>query len=71
MSGSKLRAELNRRYPHIPVILMSGHAGELAPETELDGQLLRKPYTLAKLTGTVRSMLDRAPGDLPELNRAP
>jgi CheY-like chemotaxis protein len=71
MSGSKLRAELNRRYPNIPVILLSGHAGELAPETELGGQFLRKPYTLAKLTSTVRSMLDRAPGEQSELNRGP
>jgi PAS domain S-box-containing protein len=62
MSGSKLRAELNRRYPNIPVILMSGHTGELAPEAELGGQFLFKPYTLARLTNTVRSALDRAPG---------
>ena len=63
MSGTKLRAELCRRYPDIPVVLMSGHAAELAPETELGEQYLRKPYTLGQLTNLVRSTLDRSPAE--------
>ena len=51
---------LDRRYPHIPVILMSGHGAEQLPATEIGAPYLRKPYTLATLTHAVRATLDRA-----------
>jgi signal transduction histidine kinase/ActR/RegA family two-component response regulator len=58
MTGTELAAEVRRRFPHIPVMFVTGYVGE-AGETEdlLGGELLRKPFTVAALADTVAAAL--------------
>jgi CheY-like chemotaxis protein len=61
MSGAELVAHLRRWYPNIRVLFMSGYSsravetfGAIVPNTDL----LVKPFDLARLIRTVRSVLD-------------
>jgi len=63
LSGLEVLAELRRRDPALPVVLVSGHTqaellgGGAAPRPDA---FLRKPFELADLARTVRSLLARA-----------
>ncbi|MGD8519002.1 MAG: response regulator, partial [Anaerolineae bacterium] len=61
MNGTELAEGLQRQYPDIRVLYMSGYAGEeieqnsaLAP----DASFLSKPFSIAELTQKVRLILD-------------
>jgi PAS domain S-box-containing protein len=58
MSGIELAAEIDRRYPDLPVILTSGYSDALAADGTEGRELLRKPYTLADLARTVHRITD-------------
>jgi CheY-like chemotaxis protein len=59
MSGPELAAELLRRRPALPVILMSGYPNQ-APGGAGGCAFLPKPFNPASLASTVRRELDRA-----------
>ncbi len=55
IDGLKLAAELQSRYPRIPVLLTTGYARRIA--SELPHRVLRKPYDLIKLDETVHQAI--------------
>ena len=58
MTGTELAAEVRRRYPHVPVLFVTGYVGEAGDADELiGGELLRKPFTVAALANAVESAL--------------
>jgi PAS domain S-box-containing protein len=71
MSGIELAEAVNRRYPDIPVLFVSGHLDEqVAGRTPLpsDAQLLPKPFTPDELSAWVRRAL--TPRSAPAARRA-
>lgn len=62
MSGQEVLQYLNRHYPGLPVIVMSGHAREVL-QRQLPGQsyagFLAKPYRLSVLLREVRRVLHK------------
>ena len=54
MSGGQLSEEIARRWPSLPVLLMSGYAKEL---DRTDARILQKPFTIAQLLATVQEAL--------------
>jgi two-component system cell cycle sensor histidine kinase/response regulator CckA len=65
MSGRDLAAEFERLCPHARVLLMSGHAEELARSGRLDDdtRCLVKPFTVRTLLSRVRELLGTTPLD--------
>ena len=63
VSGGQLAAQLREAKPGLKVIYMSGYPGEVAGRGGLDlhegVNFLQKPFTVAKLTETIRACLDR------------
>jgi two-component system cell cycle sensor histidine kinase/response regulator CckA len=61
MSGRQLAAEFEGLCPHARVLLMSGHAEQLARSepTGTDRKCLVKPFSVRTLLGRVRELLDR------------
>ena len=58
MTGTELAAEIRGRYPHVPVMFVTGYVGEAGDADELiGGELLRKPFTVAALANAVESAL--------------
>jgi PAS domain S-box-containing protein len=57
LDGVALAAEIQRRFPAIPIVLTSGYAKALGGRHGLP--ILRKPYQLAALAQTIRENLDR------------
>ena len=60
MSGPELALRIHTRYPHIPVLFVSGWAGGLAQRAVLDEMrwtFLAKPYNPDTLVRTARGML--------------
>ncbi|GAA0675855.1 PAS domain S-box-containing protein [Sphingomonas insulae] len=49
MSGIELAQEIERRLPHIPVVLTSGYSSVLAEQDSHAFELLQKPYSLEEL----------------------
>ena len=63
MTGPEMIASLPDRFRAIPVIFVTGYAGETAGTAMFEGhQLLRKPYTLAGLTQALSEAASRLPG---------
>lgn len=60
MPGEKVLVELGRRYPHIPVVVVSGNRG---PSLTLDGAkaVLAKPVAREALMGTLERLLPVGP----------
>lgn len=58
LSGVQLARRLNRRWPHLPVVLVSGFSDELAMGYGGQYELLRKPFTRGALLGSLRRHLD-------------
>jgi len=67
LSGRALRDEVSTHRPGIPVLYISGYAGEdRTRELLKDGAaFLAKPFTAAALAQKVREALTAAGGDLP------
>lgn len=60
LSGWVVLGELKRRRPHLPVVLVSGHAfGELSPSRRpvMPDAFLKKPFQLGEFGDTVRRLL--------------
>ena len=55
MDGRELALELARRYPHLPVVLISGVY--LGGSGDLPGPVLPKPFTPTALAARVREVL--------------
>ena len=62
MLGPSLAAEMQRRFPNVPVVFMSGHSDEIVRGGLLDPAtpFLAKPFTPAQLALKVRETLDLA-----------
>jgi CheY-like chemotaxis protein len=63
MSGRELSVEFRRRFPGLPIIIMSGYTGETYPALEALPEgvgYLEKPFSLADLRNRVRESLDEA-----------
>jgi signal transduction histidine kinase len=65
MDGPELADLLRRRYPAIPVLLMSGQASDEAVDPEpgsVKGMFLQKPFSPDELAAKVRALLDERLG---------
>jgi len=62
LSGVQLARRLNRRWPELPIVLVSGFSDELAIGYGSQYELLRKPFTRGALINSLERHLD---GPLP------
>lgn len=63
MTGPEMIAALPDQYKSIPVVFVTGYAGDITDNRMFEGHLLlRKPYTLAALRKTIRDAATRLPG---------
>lgn len=63
MSGPALAAYVVEHYPEIKIVYVSGYTDDSLIRhgvCEADVTLVMKPFTLAKITGTARAVLDGA-----------
>lgn len=60
LSGVQLARRLNRRWPKLPVVLVSGFSDELATGYGGQYELLRKPFTRGALLDSLQRHLDRS-----------
>ena len=60
MNGVELAGEIRKRRPNIPVVLTSGYSEVLAAEGTHGFDLLRKPYSVADLSRTLRRAIQDA-----------
>lgn len=58
LSGVQLARRLNRRWPSLPIVLVSGFSEELAAGYGAQYELLRKPFTRGALLDTLQRHLD-------------
>jgi CheY-like chemotaxis protein len=58
LSGVQLARRLNRRWPKLPVVLVSGFSEELASGYGGQYELLRKPFTRGALLESLQRHLD-------------
>ncbi|MET0376784.1 MAG: response regulator [Rhizorhabdus sp.] len=58
LSGVQLARRLNRRWPQLPIVLVSGFSEELAAGYGGQYELLRKPFTRGALLDTLQRHLD-------------
>lgn len=71
MTGPEMIGSLPTRFRSIPVIFVTGYAGETADADMFRGhQLLRKPYTLAALTQALTQAATGLPGSAANAARA-
>jgi PAS domain S-box-containing protein len=64
MSGRDMVDRIREEWPEIPVLFVSGYAGDTVLDHGVSGEqvtFLAKPFTLDELLGCVRSMLDVTP----------
>ena len=58
MTGAELATAIRRRGSNVPILFVTGYAGD--SETDLgEGDLLRKPFTVSALSDAVASALSR------------
>ena len=63
MTGVELAREVDRRFPGLNVLFVTGYVGEAGTLDELGGRdLLRKPFTVAQLAAAVEKALLRPNG---------
>ena len=73
MSGIDLAAGLRAAFPHLPVLVMSGHVGDPAQQAALSAgkyAFLPKPFSLPGLLLRLREVLDSRPSP-PDLELSP
>lgn len=58
LSGVQLARRLNRRWPDLPIVLVSGFSDELAMGYGSQYELLRKPFTRGALIDILQRHLD-------------
>jgi CheY-like chemotaxis protein len=58
LSGVQLARRLNRRWPDLPIVLVSGFSEELATGYGSQYELLRKPFTRGALLDILQRHLD-------------
>lgn len=58
LSGVQLARRLNRRWPELPIVLVSGYSDELALGYGSQYELLRKPFTRGALLDCLQRHLD-------------
>lgn len=58
LSGVQLARRLNRRWPDLPIVLVSGFSEELASGYGAQYELLRKPFTRGALLDVLQRHLD-------------
>jgi CheY-like chemotaxis protein len=64
MNGPEVAQQLFERYGSVPVVFITGAAGDLVPKSMLIRpyvQLLRKPYASAELSRAITRVLDAVP----------
>jgi CheY-like chemotaxis protein len=60
MTGPELSREIARLWPWIPVLFVTGYAGDSGDGEELSGhEILRKPFTVSGLAAAVKTALAR------------
>jgi len=62
LDGFALSADVRRRYPHVPILLMTGYAGKEAPAHARHDAIIAKPFTVDRLLSQIDAMLARAAG---------
>ena len=63
MTGTELASAMRRRFPHVPVLFVTGYVGETGESDELiGGEVLRKPFTVAALANAVETALGPVSG---------
>ncbi|MGD9811032.1 MAG: ATP-binding protein [Sphingobium sp.] len=63
MTGPEMVAALPARHQAIPVVFVTGYAGDITDNRMFEGhQLLRKPYTLKALRAAIAQAASRRPG---------
>lgn len=60
LSGVQLARRLNRRWPNLPVVLVSGFSDDLATGYGGQYELLRKPFTRGALVESLQRHLDKS-----------
>jgi signal transduction histidine kinase/ActR/RegA family two-component response regulator len=66
MTGPELVREVNRLYPWIAVLFVTGYVGEAGDADDLAGQqILRKPFTVSALANAVSAALGRRVSEWP------
>lgn len=71
MTGPEMIASLPPRFRSIPVVFVTGYAGETGDSSQFEGRpLLRKPYTLGGLTQALAEAANRLPGSAADAARA-
>ncbi|WP_025324234.1 GAF domain-containing protein [Deferrisoma camini] len=64
MRGPELLARLRERWPGLPAVLVSGHAGDQVDDLEMEGTLfLHKPFRLADLEAAASRALGHGIGE--------
>ncbi|MBA3667413.1 MAG: response regulator [Sphingomonas sp.] len=61
MTGPEMVRELKKRRPDIAVLFVTGYVGEGEGDDLIGHDLLRKPFTVSTLAGSVAAALDRRP----------
>ena len=66
MTGPELVREVNRLYPWIAILFVTGYVGEAGDADDLSGQqILRKPFTVSALSAAVGRSLGRRVSEWP------
>jgi CheY-like chemotaxis protein len=60
LSGVQLARRLNRRWPDLPIVLVSGFSDELAMGYGAQYELLKKPFTRGALLDSLQRHIDGA-----------
>ncbi|MGT2477851.1 response regulator [Methylobacterium oryzae CBMB20] len=60
MDGLAFANEARRRWPELPVILVSGYSASAARATELGYTLYMKPFDMAELVRGIQAQLGRS-----------
>jgi CheY-like chemotaxis protein len=57
-SGPRIAKTARKLNPNIKLLYVAGYVGRKLPQSEIDAQIVRKPYHMAEVAGKVRSMID-------------
>jgi DNA-binding NtrC family response regulator len=71
LDGIGLAAEIGRRWPTLPVLLVSGFSPSLAEARAAGLSVLNKPYRLDQLLSAVRAMTEGVPTGQSKVRVAP